>query len=501
MKHTAEPLRIALDPGLKKTQGPELAWTWRLLMTTLGHPWLEVPAGEECDIAHLGPGVSPGPARIVIRAQPGRWESKRRLRLDDVSHHDDWSLLRFRDERPPRGTPERVDGGVVLDHDIVFDVFWLASGESEAEWPRNRHGHPEPDPVFLQRNIFTRALASGIVARLERALLDAGRSPGIPRWPHRKRAAACLTHDVDYPEVVRWLEPLRVLRRRGRSGAGAALDVALGRRSTWQFDSWLRLEDRYGARSAFYFVARKGSLLGYATTTPDSFYDITSPRFRTLFRRLDGEGAEIALHASYRAFESPTRFAAEKAALEDAAGVSVTGNRHHYLHLDPDRPGETLLLHERLGFEYDSTLGHDRYLGWRNGLALPFFPYQARARREIDTLQLPFAWMDQHLFQFGADNPGDPATLLAGLTSRVAEQEGCLVVNIHDYTFDDQLFPGWSRVYGELLQHLSERGDFWIETPRAVAHHWRARADSIAEASRGLSDGARASFRVSRRAT
>ena len=498
MQDTVKPLRIALDPALRETRGPELAWTWRLLLTTLGHPWLEVSPGAECDIAHVASGVSPGPARIVILAQPDRWEAQGRLHLDDIDERDGWSFLRFRGEAPPRRAPELGNGSVILDHDTVFDAFWLASGRPEAEWAHNRHGHPEPDQLFKEREIFTRALASGLASRLERALRTAGVPPGLPRWPHGKRAAACLTHDVDYPEVVRWLEPLRVLRRRGCAGARAALDVALGRRSTWHFDSWLRLEDRYEARSAFYFVARKGSLLEYATKTPDSFYDITSPRFRALFRRLDGEGAEIALHASYRAFEDSSRFAAEKAALEDAAGVSVTGNRHHYLHLDPHRPEETLLLHESLGFEYDSTLGHDRFLGWRNGMALPFFPYQTRARREIDTIQLPFAWMDQHLFQFGSDNPGDPAELLDGLSSRVAEQGGCLVVNIHDYTYDDELFPGWRKAYAGLLQHLRESGDFWIETPRAIARHWRTRADSIAAASDGLSDGARPTVTVQR---
>jgi hypothetical protein len=249
------------------------------------------------------------------------------------------------------------------------------------------------------------------------------------------------------------------------------------------------MEARYGARSAFYFVARKGSLREYASGTPDPFYDVTSPRFREAFRALREGGAEVGLHASYLAFESEERFAMERERLERAAAAPVRGNRHHYLHLDPRRPEDTLLLHERLGFAYDSTLGHDQYLGWRNGLALPFFPFHQGQRRQLKTLQLPFAWMDQQLLQYGDLNPGDPAELLRGLVSTTAEQGGCLVANIHDYTFDPELFPGWSRTYEELLAELSDRGDFWVETPGAVAEHWRSRAGEIEAASSGLEDG------------
>ena len=147
-------------------------------------------------------------------------------------------------------------------------------------------------------------------------------------------------------------------------------------------------------------------------------------------------------------------------------------------------------MHERLGFEYDTTLGYDKHLGWRNGLAQPFFPFHSGLRREIGTLQLPFAWMDQQLLSYGELNPGDPAELLRGLAEVTTEHGGCLVVNIHDYTFDGELFPGWSATYEGLVEHLSRSGDFWIETPRAVAEHWRARTQRIEAASSGLAEGA-----------
>lgn len=486
LRSETAPIRIALDPELRAGCGPELTWAWRLLLTAIGRPWVEVRPGEACEIAHLSPALAARtPAPISIRADPDRWRSRDEFVLGDVEERQGWSMLRFGAAESGVGG-SWLDGRLAVEHDVVFDLFWLATAAEERRWARNSHGHPQPAGPLQDGRLFTRALASRTAARLEQALSRLGLGAGAPRWPGGKRAALCLSHDVDYPEVVRWLEPLRVLRRRGARGIRPGLDVLRGRRHTWHFDTWLALEERVGARSAFYFVARRGSMSEYARGTPDPFYDVTAPRFRETLRRLNAAGAEVGLHASYRAYSSRPRFETERGRLEAVVGTQVVGNRHHYLHLDPARPDDTLALHDELGFLYDTTLGHDRQLGWRNGLALPFFPFHSGQRRELQTLQLPFAWMDQQLFLYGDLNPGEPLGLLRDLVETTAAQGGCLLLNIHEYTFDEELFPGWRRTYGRILEEVAARGDFWIETPRRVAEHWCRRAERILAASSGL---------------
>jgi hypothetical protein len=97
--------------------------------------------------------------------------------------------------------------------------------------------------------------------------------------------------------------------------------------------------------------------------------------------------------------------------------------------------------------------------------------------------------MDDQLFGHHADNPGDRWTTLQGLASRTAELEGCLLVDLHDYVFDDVLYPGWAETYRRLWQDLLDRGCFWFGTPCEVAEHWATRYDSLVRASRGLKDG------------
>ena len=89
-------------------------------------------------------------------------------------------------------------------------------------------------------------------------------------------------------------------------------------------------------------------MLQYTCGIPDPFYDIQSKKFKSLFNYLGNEGFEVGLHASYFAFKSEESFRKEKQILEDACGQKVSGNRHHYWHLNPEDPESTLLIHEKI---------------------------------------------------------------------------------------------------------------------------------------------------------
>jgi hypothetical protein len=481
-----KPVRIGIDSFVREKYGPELCWTFRLLLSSMGVPWLEVsPDDPACDVAYVRAIDSRRPCALQIRADVSRWDRRSSLRLTSVQRADGWRLPSFESRHSVDNPISISDGQMVCEHDVLFDIFWLATGQEEVHWRGNAHGHLRAEAPF-PRDVFPVALASHIGRRLEQAFEQLGLPTGEPRWPGAARAAACLTHDVDYPQAVRWLEPFRRLHRDGRHAVRPALALVVKAKTHWHFDSWLQLEQSVEARSAFYFVPRQGSLWEYAAGTPDPFYDVTSPRFRALFRSLTDAGAEVALHASYRAHESPDRLAMEKQKLEEVSGQKIEGVRHHYLHLDPADPESTLLLHEAVGLKHDSSLAHERYVGWRRALSWPFFPFHPRERREVKTLQLPLAWMDAQLFRYRADNPGDRADVLKALADHCVGQGGCLVIDVHEYVYDEELFPGWARAYRELLAYIKARGDFWVDTPRRVAEHWSARHARVVERSQGL---------------
>lgn len=482
----ASKLTITIDPALGPHR-PEITYAWRTLLAGMGYAWAEEPWGEPADIAYTADPAAARAARLVVRAAPERWARPGMFMLAGVEQGPGWSRPRFAGERDGDAPLTVQQGRAVIARDLAFDAFWLLTGQEEGQRPRGRHGYLDlTGTPTLEGGVLRRALVSDIGGGLEQQLAAMGFAPGAPRWPGGAALAAACGHDVDYPEIIRWLEPLRILARQGVAGLRPAAAVALGRHSHWHFRSWMGLERRFGARSAFYFVARRGSLREYAAGLPDTFYDINAPAFRALFRELADEGWEIGLHASYLAYSDQAKLAGERAALAVASGQPVAGNRHHYWHLDPQRPEDTLLLHERAGFAYDASLTHNRYLGWRRGSSWPFYPWHQGERRALRTLQLPTAWMDDHLFGQRADNPGDRRALLRGLADTAAGQGGLLLVDVHDYVYYDALFPGWAAAYTGLWEDLFARRDVWFATPGEVAAHWAARQAAIEGSSAGL---------------
>ena len=480
-------LKIAIDPEVKAEYGPEVCWTWRLLLSGIGFPWEEVSfESQNCDIVYSSKNKYLGNCLLWIRANLRYWQQRSNLHFRTVGQNNGWVFPVYENDNSA-GIINNCNGTLICERDIIFDVFWIVTGQQESNFPKNKHGHFDlRDTKELQEKVLQQALASNIGMGLEKLLTQLGFSEPLPRWPSGKKAAVCVGHDVDYPEVIKWLEPFRVMLRQGLKGAGAAFSVLSGQRNHWHFQSWVETEKNFDACSAFYFVARKGSLLEFALGTPDPFYDVRSKRFRELFQFLTDEGFEIGLHASYLAYTSKEKLANEKQLLEEASGLTVVGNRHHYWHMDPDDLESTLLLHEQVGMNYDTSLIHEKYIGWRRGLCWPFFPFHQKKRRQIKTLQMPTAWMDDQLFGYKQHNQGEPRELLQELIEKTAEHGGCLVVDVHDYVYDEALFPSWAEIYIWFLEQVTARTDFWMDTPRNIADHWIQRNDKIAQASSGL---------------
>lgn len=349
-----------------------------------------------------------------------------------------------------------VAGQTHFPSDILFASYWLLTGAIEPSYPRSRFDDLDLDASVLVRDgLLARPLVSLYAARL-RALLDPTGGRALPWvWEGEdSRAAVAVTHDVDYPELIRPIEVLRVLRDRGVRGVGLAARVASGRSHFWTFREWRAITERLGTRSCFYFMARQGSLLQYAMGTPDDFYDVRTPRFQRLFAELRDAGCEIGLHASFHAHRSTDTLRREVQRIAEAAGVECAGNRHHYWHLDPDAPNETLRRHAEAGLRYDSSLGLEYYPGFRRGICHPFRVFHPGQRAPLPIVQLPPAWMDDHFDRRLARNGiTDPDAAARQLLAAATESRGMLVLDYHSRGMNADFYPR----YGPWLERFAEQ--------------------------------------------
>lgn len=477
---SARPVRVFIADGASlPISRVAAAHVLKTLLGIAGLPMREVATGEAADITY---GRPPAPGRVQIVAAP-----EAAADFSQVQWRDDNGLVLLGFGAAPRGL-ELSGGQAVFHDDIVRLSYLLITGQHEAGTPRDRHDCHFADQLPLYRaRLLHRPILDTYAGWL--AATFANHQP-LQRWPGGARFAACLTHDVDYPEIVRSVESVRLCLSRGWkqpfATIGALRDIWRGRNHMWLFPDVMEMEQRHGFRSAFYFCGRRGSLPGYIFARPDPFYDVGSERFRQLFRDLDAKGFEIGVHASYDAFRNAAMMTAEKQRVEMAAGRQVDGLRHHYWHLDQSAPWRTARLHANAGFVYDCSIGYERRAGFRYGVAAPFRLWDIEAERPAGLLQLPSTLMDDQAFSYRAlCQFASPDEEVRVLLDQTATQGGLFVANFHPHGMNATFHPGWRDFYQRVLEQLAGGGGGWIATPREVAHHWLAREralDAIASA-------------------
>ncbi len=485
-------ISISISPQVKNQFGPEISWVWRVLLTSIGAAWKEVNGDSSEGIIFYGDSSQHENSkfRLSIPFHKNLWHDRHNLRLEKLSHLQNIPIPLFVKKPTSKKLFSSECDRLICHHDLVFYSFWFMTRLEEKQWSKNKHGFYDlSSSNWLQEEVLFKAPVTAIARAVKQWLTSLDFAPFVPDWPQGKKAAVGLSHDIDYPEVKRLIEPFRIISKRGMKGIPPALAILNGKKNHWHFNRWMELENRYDAKSAFYFSAKKGSLIKYALGTPDPFYDITQKRFKNLFRLIKSNNSEIGLHTSYNAYQSIDQIKIEKELLENCCNNEVIGNRHHYWHCDSNNLDATLLAHEAVGFKYDSSIGHEKYMGWRGGHALPYFPYIEGKNRSLKTLQVSPTWMDDHLFNYLKENLFDRKKALSQIADTVISQGGMIIIDIHNYVYDSFLYPEWKKTYEWFISFLFEKGSIWLTTPGEIAIHWIKRYNSIIDMSQGLSEG------------
>lgn len=133
-------LRIAIDQRLAAAHSPEIHWTWRLLLTAIGWTWEEVTLDSACDIAYVSEPAEAPKANLCIQADPAAWARPAAYRLGGVGCHDGLVHPLFEGKAVVPDPVQARSSQLRCHRDLVFDVFWLVTGQEEQHWPRDRHG-------------------------------------------------------------------------------------------------------------------------------------------------------------------------------------------------------------------------------------------------------------------------------------------------------------------------------------------------------------------------
>lgn len=360
--------------------------------------------------------------------------------------------------------------------DLLYATYAALTGPWERADARDEAGCPIASDSWLARHgLLGIPLVHRYAALLREALTERGVDLPVPR-----SGPIVVTHDVDtnFGHLFARRERLALLRHDLRARRGAAARRALGLlrevlrgRSVAdpndRWDEWDGLHRGWGGRPA-YFVAPFG-LFRPGAQRQDVPYDVRHPEVAATLRRLAGEGAELGLHLSLQARQSPDQVARERTALEEAAGVPVRSARHHWWSMDSP-PERTLRAHEAAGLVLDLSFGFNDRIGFRRGIAAPFHPFDHDSRRPLGLLCLPTLAMDAALYGPGRDEEAALAEL-ESLRGTVADAGGVLVLDWHAHSANPAALPGAADGLRRFLASARAHGAT-VATPLEALERW-----------------------------
>jgi len=390
----------------------------------------------------------------------------------------------------------RIGKGYTINiaEDIIASTFYFLSREEEISVEKDQHGRFEcQSSIAYKSGFIQRPIVNEYVLLLSQMITFAFKIKDLPLlqkmyWPDGKEFIVSLAHDID------WLsEPKRLLFK-ALSYFKKAVSLLMGRNfkelldkslivirsiglsnnPKWNLQEVINLEERFGYKSTFYFLANSknrysGDIARYGT------YNIQSRKIKRLFRTIVQRGWMIGLHGSYDSYNNGVKLASEKRILEDISGKNITGLRQHYQRFSiPD----TWRAQEYAGLEYDSTLGYSTTPGFRASICLPFAVYNVLDQVSYKLIEIPFVVTDEPL-----SNLKEPALAskriqeflqeVRNIVDTVRQYNGSMCLLWHPF----EKYPGCGVAYEEILQYLKLSGAHVMPGEETV--NWWKQRDSV----------------------
>lgn len=382
--------------------------------------------------------------------------------------------------------------GIRLDASLEHAIFRELSRLPEAETKvRDQWGNWEWTFSDAQREgkLYRPWLDEPLAKLRHRLMQEHPEWPWEPLWPDGHSFALCLTHDVDvvsqhstvssfFRNCYRFSEVrANIVYRMFYTGV-KSLIVRSTKNSLWHYEDWLKLEDRFGFRSTFFFFP-------YRLIKPASVDANYHPNERIVFAKrpmtvgqmiqvIHRAGWEIGLHGSYHSATEPDILKNERIQIESIINENIVSTRQHWLHYDIHR---TPRLQSEAGLRCDSTQGFNRSIGFRAGTSFPYWCWDHSRQIELPVLEIPQHIMDGALFTTNAlEYDAELAVLhCIQLMDRVARVGGCLTLSWHPNYLNDEK---WWSVYQVLLEE-GKRRNAWGCTAGQLYAWWTQRENRL----------------------
>jgi hypothetical protein len=198
-----------------------------------------------------------------------------------------------------------------------------------------------------------------------------------------------------------------------------------------------------------YFV-----LLGdHATYDKNTRY--SHPKLRQLVRKLSGfPNTSLGIHPSYASNFNTAKVAKEVARLDEMLSKKTTASRQHFLMHRMPVTYKALL---DIGIKTDYTMGYSTHLGFRAGIAAPFYWFDLEKNEVTELLLVPFCAMDITPLHYYGQSMDQAITTLCRLVDNVKSVDGQYASLWHNDSLSEQdRWRGWRKVYEEVVYYIKQ---------------------------------------------
>ena len=279
-------------------------------------------------------------------------------------------------------------------------------------------------------------------------------------YPKNKKFAVCLTHDIDavcLPKLNTMYDAAKSLISGQIKSAFKTPFYIINKKWNpwWNFRDIISLEQRYKAKSSFYFLSLNKENMDFNFNVEDLELELSY---------IIDKGWEIGLHGGHEAYDNLNKIIKEKKRLEKVLGRKVIGYRNHFLKF---KVPETWELLNKAGFKYDTTLGYANCVGFRNGMCHPYKPFNLCTKREINILEIPLVIMDRTLFDFMKLDLDGAWEITKLLIETVEKYNGIITILWHNtYMVGKTL-----KFYEKILKYCYKK-NAWMTNGEDVCRWW-----------------------------
>ena len=340
-----------------------------------------------------------------------------------------------------------ADNKIQINFDIVSSAWYLMSGFQELDNKnRDQYGRFKYEES-IQKKLGIEDIP--VVNYYFDILKEAIETISNSKLETKRDFTATITHDID--EVMSgWKHRVRtqVTKKHFLKAFKHGLFQPLKPFLPWK--NLIELSDfnsKNNVPSTFFLLPRNNKL----DNIKNADYSLSNPYIQESITGIKNHGHEIGIHGSYKTHESKVELQNDIKALKD----KVNGNRFHFLHYSIQESSEVIETNE---LKFDTTLGFQEEIGFRNSICTPFKLYNFKEKRPFNFIEIPLNIMDCSLefSNYMGLSPKESLEAIKKLTQEIKKFKGNICINWHNTYFSDYLKSDWKSVYKKIIVFLKE---------------------------------------------